>query len=303
MPPTAHDVANQLTQWGTATLTYDANGNILSSGTDGYTWDARNQLVATLSGGSFQYDAFGRRVANTFGPTTTNYLYDGGNVVQEIQNATPSANLLSGLGVDEIFTRADAAGARHFLTDALGSTVALADATGTIQTQYTYEPFGNTTVSGPPSANPYQYTGRENDATGLYFHRARYYNPTFQRFISEDPLGFGGRDVNLYAYVRNSPPNFTDSCGMIGPLFPFPFPLPILLRKPLSGRKPRPPEPQPPTPQPSPKPWLTPKQLCLAKLPCGVWCRACDLRSPWGNATLGFVVCDRGHYNVYELPQ
>ena len=40
-----------------------------------------------------------------------------------------------------------------------------------------------------PVTNPFQYTGRENDATGLYYYRARYYSPTLRRFISEDPLG------------------------------------------------------------------------------------------------------------------
>ncbi len=78
---TAYNAANQLTQWGTATLTYDANGNMLSSGTDGYTWDARNRLVSTLSGASLQYDPFGRRVTKTIGGTTTNFLYDSVNVL------------------------------------------------------------------------------------------------------------------------------------------------------------------------------------------------------------------------------
>ncbi len=242
VPPNAYDAANQLTQWGTATLTHDANGNMLSSGTDGYTWDARNQLVSTLSGASFQYDALGRRVASTLGPTTTNYLYDGVNVVQEIQNATP-ANLLAGLRVDEIFTRA---GTANFLTDALGSTVALADATGTIQTQYTYEPFGNTTVSGQVNANPYQYTGREDDGTGLYFYRARYYSPTVQRFISEDPIGMGG-GINVYAYVGNNPVNFVDPLGL----------------KPRRDKPPkREPPPPPPPPDKPPEPPKPPRDPC-----------------------------------------
>jgi len=184
--------------------------------------------------------------------STTNYLYDRANVVQELQAAAPTANLLTGLGIDEPFLRTDAAGARSFLADALGSTLGLTDSTGTLQTQYTYEPFGNTTASGLGSANPFQYTGRENDGTGLYFYRARYYSPTLQRFISEDPLDLGGGDLNLYAYVRNSPTNFTDSSGMIGPLLPVPMPLPIPLRNPLPGRKnPCPPVP-PETPPPQP---------------------------------------------------
>jgi RHS repeat-associated protein len=102
-------------------------------------------------------------------------------------------------------------------------------------------------------ANPFQYTGRELDGTGLYFYRARYYSPAFQRFISEDPSCFGGGDINLYSYVRNSPPNFTDSCGMIGSLFPFPIPLPIPLRNPLPGRK-NPPQNPPAPPKLSPGP-------------------------------------------------
>jgi len=72
--------------------------------------------------------------------------------------------------------------------DALGSVIALTDETGAIKTQYTYDPFGNVTVSGESSDNPFQYTGRENDGTGLYYYRARYYSPELQRFISEDPL-------------------------------------------------------------------------------------------------------------------
>ncbi len=203
-----------MTQWGTATLTYDLNANMLSNGTDGYTWDARNRLVSTLSGASFQYDPFGRRVSKTVSGATTSFLYDGANVVQELMGGTPTANLLTGLGVDEVFTRTDAVGARHFLTDALGSTLALTDPTGSVLTQYSYEPFGNTTLTGPATTNSFAYTGRELDATGLYFYRARYYNPTLQRFISGDPLDFSGGDANLYAYVRSDPTDRIDPFGL-----------------------------------------------------------------------------------------
>jgi RHS Repeat len=51
---TAYNANNQLTTWGAANLFYDANGNMTSSETDGYTWDARDRLVSTLSGASFQ---------------------------------------------------------------------------------------------------------------------------------------------------------------------------------------------------------------------------------------------------------
>ena len=56
-------------------------------------------------------------------------------------------------------------------------------------------------------------TGRENDKTGLYYYRARYYSPTLQRFIREDPIGFYG-GINFYAYVRNNPVNWRDPWGL-----------------------------------------------------------------------------------------
>jgi RHS repeat-associated protein len=61
-----------------------------------------------------------------------------------------------------------------------------------VQTSFTYDPFGNPTAAGASDANTQQYTGRETDGAGLQYNRARYYSPTLQRFISEDPLGFVG---------------------------------------------------------------------------------------------------------------
>lgn len=210
---TAYDAANELTQWGTATPTYDLNGNMLSDGTNSYAWNARNQLASMNSGGmGFQYDSFGRRVAKTNIATTANYLYDGANPIQELSGTTPTANLLMG-GVDEYFQRTNSGGAASFLSDALGSTVELTNSAGSALAQYAYEPFGNTTIMGS-STNPYQYTGRENDGTGVYFYRGRYYNPAFQRFISEDPIGMAGSGPNLYTYVGNSPVNFSDPTGL-----------------------------------------------------------------------------------------
>ena len=207
---------NQLTQRGSATLAYDLNGNLTSDGVNTYTWDARNQL-ASVSGGvsaSFSYDSFGRRKAKTVNGATTEFLYDGSNVVQEKTGGSPSANMLMG-GTDRTFTRTDASGSSHFFTDALGTTLGLTNSSGALSTQYTYEPFGQATASGAASSNSSQFTGRENDGTGLQFYRSRYYSPTLQRFISEDSIGFSGGDTNLYGYVFNSPTNFTDSSGQI----------------------------------------------------------------------------------------
>ena len=62
-------------------------------------------------------------------------------------------------------------GSRAFLTDALGSTLGLADSTGVVQSQYSYDPFGNDSLSGANTTNSFEYTGRELDATGLQFNR------------------------------------------------------------------------------------------------------------------------------------
>ncbi len=206
---------NEMTAFNGTVLSYDANGNLTAGASNTYAWDARNHLSA-ISGAntaSFVYDSLGRRMSKTIGATATSFLYDGLNPVQELQSGSPSANMLTGLGIDEYFQRTDASGASSYLTDALGSTLALANPAAGLATSYTYDPFGNTTMAGS-SSNPFQFSGRENDGTGLYYYRARYYSPTFQRFVSQDPIGFAGGDFDLYGYVGNSPITLTDPLGL-----------------------------------------------------------------------------------------
>jgi hypothetical protein len=112
-----------------------------------------------------------RRRSKTIAGTTTHFLYDGLTPVQELSSGTPMANLLTGLGIDEYFTRTDSVGVHNYLTDALGSSVTLADGSGTVQTEYTYEPFGRTSATGTPTSNAFGFTGREIDGTGLSFYR------------------------------------------------------------------------------------------------------------------------------------
>jgi RHS repeat-associated protein len=208
-----YNANNQLTEWGTASLYYDPNGNMISDGVNSFVWSARNQMSSMNSSAvSFQYDPYGRRSGKTVAGVATNYLYDGTNVAQEISGGSPIANLLAG-GVDEVFTRTDSSGTTNFLTDALGSTLALTDGTGSTLASYAYEPFGNTTVTSGSSTNEFEYTGRENDGTGLQFNRARYYSPTLQRFVSEDPIGLT-TGPNLYAYGLNSPVDLNDPSGL-----------------------------------------------------------------------------------------
>jgi RHS repeat-associated protein len=201
-----YDAANEVTNWNGLALSYDQNGNMLSDGSNVFTWNARDQ-VAKLNNVSLQYDAFGRRIQNAAG---TSFLYDGANAAQELSGNTVTANLVSG-GLDEIFSRADSSGAFSQLKEALGSTIALVDSSGNVQTSYTYDPYGNTSVTGTSNGNEFQYTGRENEGNGLYFYRARYYLPSMGRFINEDPAGAGD---NFYRYADDDPVNLIDPFGL-----------------------------------------------------------------------------------------
>jgi RHS repeat-associated protein len=211
----SYNAANQLIGWAGTPHAYDANGNLLSDGEKTYTWDSRNRLVGLAGGAnaSFGYDALGRRASKTIAGQSTDYLYDGPNAVRELVGSTSKAEFLTGLGMDEVYARTDAAGMRNFITDALGSTLALTDTAGTVQTQYSYEPYGRTTQTGQPSENSIQYSGRENDATGLYYYRARYLDPNKSRFIQADPVGVSG-GINLYQYVKSSPLTYVDLEGL-----------------------------------------------------------------------------------------
>lgn len=219
-PSTTYNADNEQTKFNGASLSFDNNGNLSGDGTNTYTWDARNHLKQIAQGrttiATFVYDGFGRRMSKTTSGTTTQFLYDGLNPVQEL-NASDGvvANLLTGLNVDEYFTRTDSSNnVSTLLTDALDSPVGLVGSGQTIATNYTYQPFGATTVGGSANGSSYEFTGRGNDGAGLYYYRARYYQPAHQRFIAQDPIEFADGNANLYAYVGNDAVNLLDPEGL-----------------------------------------------------------------------------------------
>lgn len=178
--------------------------------------------MASVTGATsttFGYDAVGRRVSLTTGGATRQFRYDGGNVEEERDGTgAVTGSQLGGLMLDEVYERIGSGGVRAPVVDALGSVLAEFDSAGGVTGQYSYGPFGQTTTTGATSL-PQQWTGRERDtSTGLYYHRARYYSPTFGRFLSEDPLEFGAGDVNLHAYAFSDPTNLTDPTGEIVPV-------------------------------------------------------------------------------------
>jgi YD repeat-containing protein len=175
---TTYNADNELNKFNGAGFGYDDNGNLTSDGVNSYSWDGRGQLTQIMHGSTvnatFTYDGFGRRTSKTVSSTTTQFLYDGFNPVEELNGSSqPLANLLTGLGLDEYFARSDT-DTSTFLSDSLGSTMGMVGSGGAIATSYTYEPFGAAVSAGETNGNSYQFTGRENDATGLYYYRYRY---------------------------------------------------------------------------------------------------------------------------------
>jgi RHS repeat-associated protein len=190
----------------------------------------------------YSYDALGRRYEKNIGGITAScYVYDGLNVVATTA-CYPAGTIysyLGGTGLDELFLVNNGSSNESFLRDALDSTIALTDSSGTtILDQTTYDAYGNTTDSVPLQASPFEFTGRENDTTSissgyyysnLYFMRGRYYDPQLGRFISRDPSGLAG-GTNMYEYAGDNPVDFSDPTGSyccVGPSgdwSPGPFP-------------------------------------------------------------------------------
>jgi RHS repeat-associated protein len=219
----AADPANRIAQAGADTFSFDAEGQTISRsnrGTSQYLFDARGRLTqVTLADGqtvSYQYDGLGRRVSRTANGTTMQFLYDSEDVVQDINSDGSTVDYLNGPGIDQKLRQVSSAtnGPLYFLQDHLSSTVALTDRTGGVAESEQYAAYGGGKGS---NLTRYLYTGRELDQqTGLYFYRARYYDPAIGRFISEDPIGFDG-GMNFYAYAGNDPAGFTDPLGLCPP--------------------------------------------------------------------------------------
>ena len=224
-----YDAANRMTtvtlrpgsaQASTYDLAYDDNGNLIGKANTTvpadrttFTWDARDRLSRIDAPGltaEFRYDLFGRRVERLVNGQATRYVYDGVQAVLEISDSTQS--MATGLVIDEALGRYSQTQNATYLTDALGSVTAQARDDSSILNFYAYSPYGEASAVGPDEGNAIQFTARENDGTGLYFYRARYYDPVLKRFISEDPIGLAG-GANVYAYVSGNPMVATDPSG------------------------------------------------------------------------------------------
>jgi RHS repeat-associated protein len=217
------NASNELTATPGVSYTYDSNGNMLtktdSSGTTNYAWDFENRLTSVMlpgSGGTVtsKYDPSGRRIYKSSSSGTSIFVYDGDNMVEETNSAGAAvARYSQGLNIDESLAMLRSATTSYYQADGLGSVTSLSNAAGALAQTYTFDSFGKQTSSSGSLTNPFQYTGRESDTeTGLYYYRARYYDQTVGRFISEDPVRFKA-GTNFYRYVENNPARFTDPTG------------------------------------------------------------------------------------------
>ena len=247
------DDVNRLTNDKKFTYEYDDNGNMIKKASIAtgevteFDWDYRDRLVGVVikpgesanptSTISYKYDAFNRRIERNVNGTIARYVYDRGNIHLEYDgNNNFQAKYVHSDNVDEPLRmerpdnpyRDDKFLVQEFYyhRDRLGNITEITDFEGTVVQRYVYDAFGKVSIFDkdgkaitPNSANylksPYAFTGREYDhETGMYFYRARYYNPDVGRFISEDPIGFGGQDANLYRYVGNNSVNYADPHGL-----------------------------------------------------------------------------------------
>jgi RHS repeat-associated protein len=203
-----------------ASYTYDLTGNLIQRSGGGTTldlaYDALERLVAASGTGiapeAYTYDHQDRRIEVNVDGTPRRSVYAGLEIWSDYGSTwTQAQALYTYAGLDRPLIRTGAGGTAYYHADALGSVVAVTDAAGSITASARYAAFGQTLSGG--ALPRYGYAGREPDATGLIYYRARYYDPTLGRFTQRDPAGFAD-GLNPYAYVGNNPVSFTDPLGL-----------------------------------------------------------------------------------------
>jgi len=228
-----YDSANELStsqafSVGITTYTSDAAGNLLTSLSPSNqrttnTWDFENRLtqVALPSAivDTFTYNGDGQRVQKIDSTGTTNHVWDGQNILLETNgsNIIQVVYTLQPMLYGNLISQWRSGTASFYLFDGLGSTIQLANATGTVTDSYLYDSFGNALLASGSTTNPFRYAGQVGYYVGVdvvpYYVRARYYDPQTGRFFARDPLGFAGGDSNLYRYAFNRPIDFIDPSG------------------------------------------------------------------------------------------
>jgi len=218
------NAVNEVTSLSDGTsFTYDANGNrtqkTTGSDTWEYTYDYANRLTKVEKNSvvleECVYDGNGQRIQVTENNETTTYIYSGLNILYKENTTGTAAYIYGPTGRLALRTTVDTESHTfYYHTDHLGSTRVVTDESRTVVTDAVYEPFGETVVTGE---EPFLYTGKEKDSTGLSYYNARYYDPETGCFITRDPLAGKKalpQTLNRYTYCLNNPVKYIDPTGL-----------------------------------------------------------------------------------------
>jgi RHS repeat-associated protein len=210
-----------------SSFTNDFEGRLTAQtgvGAKTLTWDAKGRLWTLSRAGAgtetYRYDPMDYRIGRSGGSLgSRDYFLEGEHLESEYAGGTLQAKYFRGVGTDELVAAwlVDTDGKLKpylFHHDPLTSVSAVTGHNGGTTQSIKYSAFGQVQSSTGASPNRLKYTGREDDGTGLYYYRARYYDPQIGRFVSEDPIGFASGDMSFYAYVGNNPVNANDPMGL-----------------------------------------------------------------------------------------
>ncbi|MGR9138661.1 RHS repeat-associated core domain-containing protein (plasmid) [Rhizobium leguminosarum] len=205
------------TQIGAKTISYDANGNMVSDGSRTLTWDGSNRLSTVTQNGAtvtLAYGPDGSRVKKSWSFGTT--LYPDANV--EIDRTTPGTDIYTMYphpDVKIVMTNGSGTSENFFLhRDHLASVRQVTNQSGTRVEQTGYAAYGEATNTTMQTKKGY-IGERFDPETGLMYLNARYYDPAFGRFVSPDDWDptKEGVGTNRYAYAENDPVNKSDPNG------------------------------------------------------------------------------------------
>jgi RHS repeat-associated protein len=218
---------DQLATAGGEEFLYDPSGNIVqrkgSAATIQYQYDVEGRLTGAASSQGaklgFAYDAIGDRVARRDDRGTTYFLNRGDELVEELdEDGNSRALYVYGPGIDHPLAMLRNGKTYFYVADGLGNVALLTDGDGNVAASYETDAFGRLLSPLPALPNPFVFAGREYEAAiGLYYNRARYYDPALGRFLSPDPLIGRPNKVgsyNRYAYALNAPTRYRDPSGL-----------------------------------------------------------------------------------------
>ena len=155
------------------------------------------------------------RVRNTSGGVVTQYLWDGDDLLMELDaSGNPVREYTYYPGVDQPHSLRYQGNTYYYALEQPGHVMGLINSARQVVNHYEYEPFGLPRRATEQVPQPLRFGARELESeTGLYSFRNRWYDPDLGRFLSEDPIGLEG-GINLYAFAGNNPLNYTDPYGL-----------------------------------------------------------------------------------------